>query len=504
MAQHKIVGVETEYGIIVRGGDSNPIAASSVLINAYVQELARAGTGHKTAPRVGWDFEDEHPSQDARGFSPGETLAPEVETHLVNAVLTNGSRYYVDHAHPELSTPECADPRTVVLYDRAGELILQRSMTAARALLAEGQEIVVYKNNSDRKGNSYGCHENYLMDRQVPFSRIVSGVMPHFISRQIMVGAGKVGCEATGVSSRDVPFQISQRADFFEEEVGLETTLKRPIVNTRDEPHADAQKYRRLHVIVGDANMSEVATFLKVGTTCLVLSMIEDDWLHRDLVPAQPVPALRQVSYDLGLARPIELADGSYMTALEMQWEYYDRARKYAEEHGLGSVGGDDVGREVLRRWEDVLSGLESDPASVAGQVDWVAKHRLVSGYGERHDLRWDDARLAALDLQYHDLRADRSLAARVGLERLTTDAEVERAVEDPPVDTRAYFRGRCLQRWPESIVAANWDSIVFDVGGDPLRRVPMMEPLRGTEAHVGSLMAECESAGELLEKLGQ
>jgi Pup amidohydrolase len=504
MALRKIVGIETEYGIIVRGGDSNPIAASSVLINAYVQELARAGTGHKTAPRVGWDFEDEHPGNDARGFSPGDTLAPEVETHLVNAVLTNGARYYVDHAHPELSTPECADPRTVVVYDRAGERILQRSMEAARSLLDDGQEIVVYKNNSDRKGNSYGCHENYLMDRQVPFGRIVAGVMPHFISRQIYTGAGKVGTEAAGLTSADVPFQISQRADFFEEEVGLETTLKRPIVNTRDEPHADAQKYRRLHVIVGDANMSEVATFLKVGTTALVLSMIEDDWLQRDLVPAQPVTALRQISYDLGLRRPIELADGSYLTALDMQWEYFDRARKYAEEHGLDCVGGDDVGAAVLQRWEDVLSGLETDPASVAAQVDWVAKHRLISAYGERHELTWDDARLAAMDLQYHDLRPTKSLAERVGLERISTDDEVERAVDEPPTDTRAYFRGSCLRRWPESIVAANWDSIVFDVGGDPLRRVPMMEPLRGTEAHVGSLIAECENAGELLERLGQ
>ena len=257
-------------------------------------------------------------------------MPPEVETHLVNAVLTNGARYYVDHAHPELSTPECADPRSIVVYDRAAELILHRSMAAATALLPAGQEIVVYKNNSDRKGNSYGTHENYLMDRAVPFSKIVRYVMPHFITRQIYTGAGKVGSEAPGLTSADVPYQLTQRADFFEEEVGLETTLKRPIVNTRDEPHADAQKYRRLHVIVGDANLSEVATFLKVGTTALVLSMIEDDWLTRDLLPAKPVPALRQVSYDLTLARPIELADGTSITALDAQWELYDRARKFA------------------------------------------------------------------------------------------------------------------------------------------------------------------------------
>jgi Pup amidohydrolase len=504
VALRKVLGVETEYGIIVRGGDTNPIAASSVLINAYVGELARAGTGHKTAPRVGWDFEDEQPGVDARGFSPEAAMAPEIETHLVNAVLTNGARYYVDHAHPELSTPECADPRSIVVWDRAAERILQRSMTAAKALLTDGQEIVVYKNNSDRKGNSYGCHENYLMDRSLPFGKIVSGVMPHFISRQLFTGAGKVGSEAPGVTTEAVPFQLTQRADFFEEEVGLETTLKRPIVNTRDEPHADAQRYRRLHVIVGDANLSEVATFLKVGTTALVLCMIEDDWLQRDLVPAAPVMALRAVSYDLGLRRPIELADGSTVTALEMQWEYLDRGRKYAEEHGLDCIGGDEVGGEVLRRWEDVLTGLESDPSTLAGQLDWVAKHRLIDGYRERHGLAWDDARLAAMDLQYHDLRPERSLAGRVGLERITTDDEVARAVSEPPADTRAYFRGRCLARWPDEIVAANWDSMVFDVGGDPLRRVPMMEPLRGTEVHVGTLIDGCESAADLLEKLGQ
>jgi proteasome accessory factor A len=501
----KIMGIETEFGIIVRGAvESNPIAASSVLINAYVHELARLGHGHRDQPKVGWDFEDEHPDIDARGFTAEGTLAPEVETHLVNAVLTNGARYYVDHAHPELSTPECADPRTVVVFDKAAELILERSMKAAVELLPAGQEIVVYKNNSDRKGNSYGCHENYLMDRQVAFSRIVTHVMPHFISRQVYTGAGKVGTEAPGLTSEDVPFQLTQRADFFEEEVGLETTLKRPIVNTRDEPHADAQRYRRLHVIVGDANLSEVATFLKVGTTALVLAMVEDDFLPRDLTLATPVAALRKVSYDLSLRSPLDLADGSRMTALEMQWEYFDRAKKYAEEHGLECIGPPEVGAELLRRWEGVLSGLETDPTTVADQVDWVAKHRLVDGYRERRDLRWDDARLAAMDLQYHDLRSEKSLASRVGLERITTDSEVRRATSEPPADTRAYFRGKCLQRWSSQIVAANWDSMVFDIGGDPLRRVPMMDPTRGTEAHVGRLMEDCKSPAELLERLGQ
>jgi Pup amidohydrolase len=501
MAIAKICGIETEYGIVLRGaGDSNPIAASSLLINAYINDLNRSPVA--PVPQVGWDFEDESPGTDARGFAADDSLAPEVETHLVNAVLTTGARYYVDHAHPELSTPECADARSVLVWDKAAERILQRSMVAAASMLPPGQELVVHKNNSDGKGNSYGCHENYLMDRAVPFTRIILHATAHLVTRQVFTGAGKLGVEAPGLTWRDVPYQLTQRADFFEAEVGLETTLKRPIINTRDEPHADAQKYRRLHVITGDANLCEVATFLKVGTTAIVLAMVEDDFLPREFVFAAPVQAMRKVSYDLSLRAPLALADGTTATALEVQWELFDRARKYGEEHGLEVVG-EAVGAEVLRRWEAVLAGLESDPASVAGQVDWVAKQRLLEGYRERHDLEWNDAKLAALALQYHDLRPDRSLFARLGTERLTTEDEVLRATTEPPTDTRAYFRGKCLQRWAGSIVAANWDSLVFDVGSDPLRRVPMMEPMRGTEAHVGRLLESCATPAELLERLG-
>jgi len=494
VAIRKVLGVETEYGIQLRGaGESNPIAASSMLINAYVAQQHR---------KVGWDFEDESPGRDARGFSPDGTMAPEVETHLVNAVLTNGARYYVDHAHPEISTPECADALEIVRYDKAAEVVLIQSMEAAARTLPAGGEIVVYKNNSDGKGNSYGCHENYLMDRAVPFSRIVTQVIPHFVTRQVFTGAGKVGVEAPGLTWADVPFQLTQRADFFEEEVGLETTLKRPIVNTRDEPHCDSQKYRRLHVITGDANLSEIATYLKVGTTAIVLSMIEDDVLPGDLSLAKPVLAMREVSHDLTLQRSLDLADGRRMTALDIQWELFDRAKKYELEHGLGSVG-EDVGADVMARWGAVLTALESDPMSLADQLDWVAKYRLFDAYRERNGLAWNDARLRAMDLQYHDLRPEKSLFARVGMQRLTTDEEVEDATTEPPETTRAYFRGKCLQKWGADIVAANWDSLVFDVGADPLRRVPMMEPLRGTAAHVGRLIDECETAAELLDRLG-
>ncbi len=361
---------------------------------------------------------------------------------------------------------------------------------------------MVYKNNSDRKGNSYGCHENYLVDRAVPFHRIVAGIVPFFVTRQLFAGAGKVGSEAPGVSSAEVPFQLSQRADFFEEEVGLETTLKRPIVNTRDEPHCDAQKYRRLHVILGDANCSELATFLKVGTTAVVLAMIEDDELPRNLALASPVQALRQVSYDLDLGLSLELADGGRISALDIQWEYLTWARKYADTHGLDAVG-EGVGAEILRRWESVLTALETDPMSLAGSLDWVAKYSLLSAYRERHGLAWDAARLAAMDLQYHDLRPERSLFARLDVERLTSDAEVEAAVTEPPATTRAWFRGKCLQRWAPQIVAANWDSLVFDVGTDPLRRVPMIEPLKGTAAMVDELLEGCATPSELLQRLG-
>lgn len=498
MAIVKVLGMETEYGIIIRGAvDPNPIAASSTLINAYVAELSR---------RVGWDFEDETPGRDARGFAREGSMPPEVETHLVNAVLTNGARYYVDHAHPEYSTPECADVLDLIRYDKAGELILADSIQAASSLLPPGQSLVVLKNNSDGKGNSYGTHENYLMDRSVPFSRIVAHVMPHFVSRQIFTGAGKVGSEAPSGSRGEVDFQLTQRADFFEEEVGLETTLKRPIVNTRDEPHCDAHKYRRLHVIVGDANLSEVANFLKIGTTALVLSMIEDDWFaraNRDFTLQAPVAAMRRVSLDLPLSEPLELADGRRMTALEIQWEHLDLAKKYTEEQGFESIGGASAGYEILRRWEHTLAALETDPMSLADQLDWVAKYRLLNAYRERHGLSWQDHKLAAMDLQYHDVNPARSLYARLGMERLLDPDDVRRAVTEPPETTRAYFRGKCLQRWSSAIAAANWDSMVFDLGSDPLRRVPMMEPLRGTRAHVEELLCSVSSPAELLERLG-
>ena len=248
--------------------------------------------------------------------------------------------------------------------------------------------------------------------------------------------------------------------------------------------------------------MSEVATYLKVGTTALVLAMIEDDQLGDDLLLGAPVSAIRQVSHDSSLRQTIMFANGTRASALEIQWSLLERARKYEQTHGLEAVG-DDVGADVLDRWEQVLTGLEHDPDSVAHQVDWVAKRRLVDGYADRHGLRPADARLKAIDLQYHDLRTSRGLAGRCDLETVADPDAVVAAMTEPPLTTRAYFRGRCVEKFHEHVVAANWDSLVFDVGRDPLRRVPMMEPLRGTRAHVASLIDESQTVAELVDRLG-
>ncbi len=504
MAVPKIIGIETEYGIMVRGSnDWNPVSASSLLINAYLGTTDSGAKSDRNAP-IAWDFVDETPGADARETVPLEfAMPPEVETHLVNAVLTNGARYYVDHAHPEISTPECADALSVVVFDRAAEMIGVLSMEAASELLPPGQEMVLYKDNSDRKGNAYGTHENYLMDRNLPFGQIVTGATWHFVSRQIFTGSGKVGSELPGVGANIVPYQITQRAEHFEEEVGLETTLKRPIVNTRDEPHADSQRYRRLHVIVGDANMAQYATFLKVGTSALIFAMLEDGVMNLDREYEDPVQALHQVSHDLTLSKPLGLRDGTTITALEVQFDLLEQVEKYTAQRGFENVGGETVGRRIIDIWSQVLTGLETDPDTVAPMVDWIAKKRLLDGFRERHNCDWGDSRLRALDLQYHDMRPAKSLAARAGLATLVDDADAQEAMTNPPEDTRAYFRGRCLSKFGDQVVAANWDSIVFEDGDNPLRRVPMMEPTRGTRAHVGTLLDESDTVAQLLQKLG-
>jgi Pup amidohydrolase len=505
MTTRRVMGTETEYGISVPGqAGVNAMVASSQVVNGYASGLPE---GPSRDRRTRWDYEEENPLRDARGFDVGSSdhLAgePEDDLGLANVVLPNGARLYVDHAHPEYSTPEVLSPRDVVLWDKAGERVMARA--AERALLVPGTApIQLYKNNTDGKGASYGTHENYLMARRTAFAEIVRHLTPFFVSRQVVTGAGRVG---TGQDGRGSGFQLSQRADFFEVEVGLETTLKRPIINTRDEPHADPDKYRRLHVIIGDANLSEVSTYLKVGTTALVLSMIEDGWLTGngvDLSIDGPVTALRAVSHDPTLRHQVRLRDGRRLTALQLQMEYLEQARKHVEDR-LGSDV-DEQTADVLGRWESVLTRLESDPGQLAGELDWVAKLQLLEGYRQREGLGWDAAKLHLVDLQYSDVRPAKGLynrlVARGRMQTLVSEAEVLRAVEEPPVDTRAFFRGRCLSQYPSQVAAASWDSVIFDTGRESLQRVPTLEPLRGTKAHVGALLDECATAEELLDRL--
>jgi proteasome accessory factor A len=498
MTVRRVMGTETEFGISVQGQPTaNPMVASSQIVNSYATSTLKAR-------RARWDFEEESPLRDARGFDMSRQVADptqltDEDLGLANVILTNGARLYVDHAHPEYSTPECTNPRDIVIWDKAGELIMHDASRFA-ARIPGTAPILLYKNNTDNKGASYGAHENYLMDRRTPFADIVRHLTPFFVSRQVIVGAGRVGM---GQDGRTSGFQVSQRADFFEVEVGLETTLKRPIINTRDEPHADPELYRRLHVIIGDANMSEISTYLKVGTTALVLAMIEAGYITRDLGVEQPVKTLRGVSHDPTLKHLITMHDGRKVTAVQLQMEYLELAKKFVEER----QDGDEQTADVLERWESVLDRLEQDPMLCARELDWVAKLKVLNSYRERDGLDWDDAKLQLIDYQYSDIRPEKGLYHRLAaigqMDRLVTDAEIHEAIGHPPEDTRAYFRGRCLERYSEQIAAASWDSVIFDLPGhDSLQRIPTIDPMRGTRAHVGQLLDDCDDASALFRAL--
>jgi proteasome accessory factor PafA2 len=501
------MGTEVEYGVSMPGQPSaNAMLLSAQVVNAYASTLP-AGR----ARRASWDFEEESPLRDARGFDLGgsgaggaiaqEFIDAEEDAGMANVILPNGARLYVDHAHPEYSSPEVTNPLDAVRWDKAGELVMLESVRRLPTMAGVNATINLYKNNTDNKGASYGAHENYLCNRSTQFATLVRHLVPFFVTRQVMCGAGRVGL---GQDGRTAGFQITQRADFFEVEVGLETTLKRPIVNTRDEPHADADRYRRLHVIIGDANMSEISTYMKVGTTALVLAMIEENFLADDLAISAPVRELHEVSHDASLKHTISLVDGRTITALDLQGEYLDRARKFVDDRQGADV--DDQTRDVLDRWESVLSRLAGDPMQLADELDWVAKLRLLEGYRERDGLDWNSPRLQLVDLQYADIRPEKGLynrlVSRGAMKTLLEPGAAESAVYTPPDDTRAYFRGECIRRYGQSVAAASWDSVIFDVGRDSLVRVPMLEPQRGTRAHVGELLDRCHTAAELVEAL--
>ncbi len=383
MAIAKVLGIETEFGI-AGGPDRDPITASSLVVNAYAQQ-GRA--------RINWDFQGETPDLDARGLPGLTAFAPIVETHLANTVLTNGARLYVDHAHPEYSAPECRTPLEATLYDVAGEEVLRRALEVANQSLAVHEQITLYKNNSDGKGNSYGTHENYLLEREVDFGHVVRAMVPHFVSRQIVVGAGKVGAETEDAMAHAPAFQVSQRAEFFEEVVGLETTLKRPIINTRDEPHGDAERFRRLHVIIGDANLSQVATFVKVGSTALLLAVLEDRGPEVfPAMPRHPVAAVRAYALDPSLTTAAECDDGTSRTA----WDFQDllwtlaiavRRRSRSRRGGRARRGGPDpapLARDARRGARRPRLG--GRPRGVGGQT--TRRRRLPPALRPRSDRR--------------------------------------------------------------------------------------------------------------------
>jgi proteasome accessory factor A len=376
--------------------------------------------------------------------------------------------------------------------------VLEVSRREATALLPDGATMLLHKNNSDRKGNSYGSHENYLMDRQTSFKRVVEHLMPFFVTRQVYCGAGKVGSENR---AQPCDYQISQRADFFEVEVALDTMVKRPIINTRDEPHADREKYRRLHCIVGDSNMSEYTIYLRNGVTALVISMIEDGAIPDGLVLRDPVRAIKQVSHDPTCKTELALDNGKKMTAVQLQAEYLEAALRYAATRDI-----DPIVQDVIEKWQYVIEKLAGDPMDLHREIDWISKKKLIETFMDRKELDWRDHQVGMLDLQYHDTRPEKGLyfmLERQGrVERIVTDEEIAAAVYNPPQDTRAYFRGECLRRYPAEVFGVNWDSISFGVEDQPVKRIMMSEPLKGTAAHVEDLLDSSSTAADLVSKL--
>jgi proteasome accessory factor A len=492
MAIPKVMGTETEYGITVKGDpDFDPISSCVLLVNAYREDHAG---------QILWDYDQENPLVDARGFQvDGEKYTPNQQENIArNKTLINGARYYVDHAHPEYSCPEVTNVRDLVIHEKAGERILEISRREANALLPAGAQMRIYKNNSDRKGNSYGAHENYLMDRQTPFKQIVENLMPFLVTRQVYTGAGKVGSENR---SQPCDFQLSQRADFFETEVALDTMVKRPIVNTRDEPHADREKYRRLHVIVGDANLSEYTIYLRNGATALVLEMIEDGAIQKDLSLRDPVRGIKEVSHDPTCKKELQLDNGKRMTAVQIQAGYLEMALRYVSSRSL-----DPITKDVLVKWQHVIECLGRDPMELDRQIDWVMKKSIIEHFMGRKSLDWTSPQVQMLDLQYHDLRQNKGLyyiLEREGrAERIVTDDEIAAAVLSPPEDTRAYFRGKCLELYGSAVFGVNWDSISFGVDEEPIKRILMAEPLKGSKRHVEELLTSSPTAADLVKNL--
>ncbi|MFQ5542770.1 MAG: depupylase/deamidase Dop [Nitrospiria bacterium] len=485
----RIVGTETEFGIAARyPGSTDPVSNSIFLIGSYP---------NLPSSSIAWDYENENPLKDARGFeADGERERPSPEyNRLLNKLLSNGGRLYVDGAHPEYSTPECATPLELLAYEKVGERILEISLEMTRLMKTSDVDLSIYKNNTDGKGNSYGYHENYLVARSFPFEKLVSQLIPFLVTRQIFAGSGKVGSENR---TEPADYQISQRADFFETLVDLNTMVKRPIINTRDEPHADPEKYRRLHVIVGDSNMSEVTTYLKIGTMGLVVAMLESGCEVDGISLDDPVRSIKEISRDLSLKHEIKLSRGVALRATDVQRVYLEKAEMHFEKSD------DPITLDVLRRWRQVLDQLDDDPMQLSREIDWVIKRELIESYMSRKGCDWGDPRVSMMDLQYHNVVQKKGLYYSLEkggyVERLISPEMLVHAQENPPTDTRAYFRGTCLKKFPKEIYAASWTSILFKARNGTIKKIPLMDPWKGGKELTGSLLEEVQSVDELLK----
>ncbi len=404
-----------------------------------------------------------------------------------NVFLENGARLYLDvGSHPEYATPECDALVDVVAHDKAGERILEDLVRAAEErLIEEGirGEIYLFKNNTDSAGNSYGCHENYLVGRRGDFQRMIDTLIPFFVSRQIFSGAGKLLQTARGTV-----YTLAQRAEHIWEGISSATTRSRPIINTRDEPHADAERYRRLHVIAGDSNMSEYITFVKIGTTVALLQMIEADVVFRDLSLENPIRAIREISHDPSCRRLVRLANGRELSALDIQWEYLERVIRYSRTAGFPAQV-----EQAIGMWEHLLTGLEKDPMSLNREVDWVMKLHLIEKYQARHDLAMSSARLGLLDLAYHDVNRDRGLyylMERRGMtERVVTDEQVNEAMTTPPATTRARLRGSFIKAAKAKKRDFTVDWVHLKLNDQAQRTVLCKDPFRAVDERVEKLI---------------
>ena len=459
----RVFGLETEYGITVDGlADLDVVRESIAIVRSYTEHGAH----------LKWDYTMEDPHQDARGFRAPELLQDtdeaayyELDKHRnlsfaeikSDLVLSNGARFYNDHAHPEYSTPECATIADIVAQDKAGERVLEECMRRRNSHLPEGQTCRLYKNNTDFQGHSYGCHDNFLMRREVPWERIVRDSVSFLATRQLFAGAGKLGIEGEDQRSESGVFQLAQRSDFFEVLTSIDTMNRRPIVNTRDEPHADGELYRRFHIIVGDANMSEWATAMKIGTTALALELIEKG--HAPRIPlADPILATRLISRDESWQWLVQRDGGGTVGALDIQHEWLQAARTHCDRDADTDW--------TIAEWERVLADLALDPMSTRDRCDWAAKRFLLDTFRDAEKLEWTHPWLQALDLEYHDVSLDNGLyyeLARTGqMRRIVTEEEIRHAIFYPPSGTRAFFRGRAVAKFNKEIVSLQWDALTF------------------------------------------